>query len=43
MAAALGGKPLPPPMLTASADDPARDAARRGAPQSDFFSGLFGN
>ena len=44
MAAALGGRPLPPPMLTASADDPARDAARpRRAKQSDFFSGLFGN
>src|SRR5581483_10355889 len=43
MAAALGGRPLPPEVIP-SGDDPVRDA-RRGRPrkEADFFSGLFGN
>jgi len=43
MAAALGGKPLPPEAMP-SDDAPFREAARRRPQkQSDFFSGLFGN
>jgi murein L,D-transpeptidase YcbB/YkuD len=43
MAAALGGKPLPPEAMP-SDDPPLREAARRRPQkQSDFFSGLFGN
>ena len=43
MAAALGGKPLPPEMMP-SDDQPAREARRqRPQKQADFFSGLFGN
>jgi len=43
MAAALGGRPLPPEVV-ASSDEPPRDPRRvRPQRQSDFFSGLFGN
>jgi L,D-transpeptidase YcbB len=44
MAAALGGRPLPPPEVVASSDEQSREASRpRRAKQTDFFSGLFGN
>lgn len=39
MAAALGGRPLPPEVV-ASSDEPRRTRPQK---QSDFFSGLFGN
>jgi len=39
MAAALGGRPLPPEVVAIS-DEPRRTRPQR---QSDFFSGLFGN
>ena len=42
MAAALGGRPLPPEVV-ASDEPPPRDPRRRPQKQSDFFSGLFGN
>jgi L,D-transpeptidase YcbB len=43
MAAALGGRPLPPPEIAAGGDDVPREASRPRRKQTDFFSGLFGN